>query len=303
MAGIIKMTQPNRKANTLLIESDCLSAMSHLPNASISMILCDLPYGTTQNSWDSPISLNELWKQYNRILKQNGIIVLFSQGIFTAKLILSQEKLFKYKLTWIKSKATNFLNAKKQPLRKSEDICVFYKKQPTYEPQMSYSTPYDKGIRKNQLTGSYGDFKPSHIKSSGERYPTDVIYFKTAESEGNVWHPTQKPVELCRYLIRTYTSENDLVLDNCFGSGSTLVAAALENRNSIGIEKNTDILEFKKKHTDLIDIALSRLDNISNIDLCRSSELQILDDRLQAYMKMITDYPDLSQYWNGLPRV
>ena len=251
-----------------VVQGDCLEVMQHIPDGSIDMILCDLPYGTTQNKWDSVIPLNKLWEQYERIIKNNGAIVLTAQGLFTAKLILSNEKLFKYKIVWIKSKPTNFLNAKKQPLRKHEDICIFYKKQPTYNPQMTEGLPYDKGIRKDQFSGSYGDFKPRHVKSNGERYPNDIIemdlnkwdydnfyfrtkekevqmdciteaiYFKTAESEGKVMHPTQKPVRLGRWLVRTFTNPGDLVLDNTCGSGSFLVAAALENRQYIGIEKN-----------------------------------------------------------------
>ena len=242
-----------------LIEGDCLDILKSLPDSCVDMVLCDLPYGTTQNKWDSVIDLNRLWEQYNRVVKPNGAIVLTSQGVFTAKLILSNENFFKYKLSWEKSKPTNFLNAKKQPLRKHEDVCVFYRKQPTYNPQMKPGEPYDKGVRKDQLSGSYGDFKPKHVKSSGERYPTDVIYFKTAESEGNVWHPTQKPVELARYLVRTYTNPGDLVLDNSFGSGSFLVGAALEGRKFCGIEKNEDVHMFKKDAVDYINVAHSRL--------------------------------------------
>lgn len=242
-----------------LIEDDCLVAMKRLPAKSIDMILCDLPYGTTQNPWDSVIPLDQLWKEYERIIKDKGAIVLTSQGVFTAKLILSNPKLFKYKLIWIKSKPTNFLNAKKQPLRKHEDICIFYKSQVVYQPQMSMGEPYNKGIRKDQLTGSYGDFSPTEVKSNGSRYPTDVVYFKTAESEGPVWHPTQKPVELGKYLIRTFTKPGDVILDNAFGSGSFLVAAFLEGRNYIGIEKNKEMRMFKKKRIDYIELAKNRL--------------------------------------------
>ena len=231
-----------------VIQGDCLEEMKEIPSKSIDMILCDLPYGTTQNKWDSVIDLDKLWTEYYRIIKDNGAIVLTSQGVFTAKLILSNEKHFKYKIVWIKSKATNFLNAKKQPLRKHEDICVFYKKQPNYNPQMTEGEAYDKGFRKDQLTGSYGDFKSNHVKSNGNRYPTDVIayeeqsiedfvYVKTAESEGTVYHPTQKPIELGRYLIRTFTKPGDVVLDNACGSGSFLLSAILENRNFIGIRE------------------------------------------------------------------
>lgn len=242
-----------------LIEGDCLDVMKRIPDKSIDMILCDLPYGTTQNAWDSVIPLDRLWDQYLRIIKDNGAIVLTSQGLFTARLMLSQPKLFKYKWIWEKSKPTNFLNAKKQPLRKHEDVCVFYKKQPVYHPQMKKGESYDKGIRKNQLSGSYGDFQPVHVASDGERYPTDIVYIKTAECEGEVVHPTQKPIELGRYFIRTYTNPGDIVLDNTFGSGSFLVAALLEGRNFIGIEKNKEVSLFKKDEIDYIKVAKERL--------------------------------------------
>lgn len=240
-------------------EGDCLEIMKQLPDNSIDMVLCDLPYGTTQNKWDSVIPLDELWKQYRRVVKDNGAIVLTSQGMFTAELMLSNPSMFKYKWVWEKSKSTNFLNAKKQPLRKHEDVCVFYKKQPIYHPQMIEGEPYDKGVRKNQLSGSYGDFLPVHVQSDGKRYPTDIIYFKTAESEGKVYHPTQKPIELGRYFVRTYTDPGAVVLDNTSGSGSFLVAALLEGRNFIGIEKNEDVALFKKEAIDYIEVTKQRL--------------------------------------------
>lgn len=242
-----------------LYEGDCLDCMRDIPAGSVDMILCDLPYGMTQNQWDCYIPLDKLWEEYNRVIKPNGAVVLTSNGIFTAKLILSQPKSYKYKWVWEKSKPTNFLNAKKQPLRKHEDVCVFYKKQPTYHPQMKPGEPYDKGIRKAQLCGNYGDFEPVHVSSEGERYPTDIIYVKTAESEGAVLHPTQKPIELGRYLIKTYTNPGDIILDNTFGSGSFLVAALMEGRNFIGIEKNEDVALFKKEEIDYIDVAKRRL--------------------------------------------
>lgn len=285
-----------------IYQLDCLIGMQSIKEKTIDMILCDLPYGMTQNHWDSLIPLQDfieivicsknkklnkqeydlycyengitftkgkelwekdhkkgLWSHYNRILKDNGVVVLTSQGRFTSILIQSNFKNFAYKIVWEKSKPTNFLNAKKQPLRKHEDICVFYKKQPTYNPQMKDGEAYNKGVRKNQLTGSYGDFKQTEVKSDGKRYPTDVIYFKTAESEGKVWHPTQKPVELGRYLIKTFTNKGDVVLDNACGSGSFLVAAALENRNFIGFELNKDMRLFKKEKIDYIQICKERL--------------------------------------------
>ena len=258
---MIKPDSPVYPVLNRLYEGDCLQCMKEIPDSSVDMILCDLPYGMTQNQWDCYIPLDRLWEQYLRVIKPNGAIVLTSQGVFTARLILSQPKLFKYKWIWEKSKPTNFLNAKKQPLRKHEDICVFYKRQPVYNPQMTPGDPYDKGVRKNQLSGSYGDFGPVHVHSEGERYPTDIIYAKTAESEGPVVHPTQKPVELGRYLIRTYTNPGAVVLDNAFGSGSFLVAALLEGRNFIGVEKNENVALFKKEVIDYVEVARTRLGN------------------------------------------
>ncbi|MFT4203616.1 MAG: site-specific DNA-methyltransferase [Chitinophagaceae bacterium] len=247
-----------------IFKGDCLEVMKKIGDASVDMILCDLPYGTTQNKWDSVISLDALWEQYRRIIKPKGVIALSSQGIFTAKLILSNEKWFRYKFVWVKSKPTNFLNARKQPLRQHEDICIFYGSQPDYNPVMSPGLPYNKGIRKDQYTGSYGDFKPVQVKSDGERFPTDTLYCKTAESEtgGRVWHPTQKPVALGRYLIRMFTKPGDVVLDNAFGSGSFLVASALEERRFIGIEKNEEVHLFKEQNIDYIDVARKRLKEV-----------------------------------------
>lgn len=242
-------------------EGDCLKLLKRVPDRSVDLVLCDLPYGTTQNRWDSVIDLATLWAEYRRVLKPSGVVVLTAQGIFTARLILSNEAWFKYKIVWEKSKPTNFLNAKKQPLRKHEDVCVFYGKPPTYNPQMRPGTPYDKGVRKNQLSGSYGDFQPAHVRSEGARYPADIVYFKTAESEAErtVWHPTQKPVELGRYLVRTFSNEGDVVLDNAFGSGSFLVAAAIEKRRFIGIERNEEVHLFKNEQIDYVALAAERL--------------------------------------------
>lgn len=277
-----------------VIQGDCLEVMQSIPDKSVDMVLCDLPYGTTQNKWDSVIDLDKLWAEYERIIKDNGAIVLTSQGLFTAKLILSNEKSFKYKITWIKSKSTNFLNAKKQPLRKHEDICVFYKKQPTYNPQMTDGEAYDKGIRKDQYTGSYGDFKPRHVKSNGKRYPNDVVFYeeqpiddyvyvKTAESEGTVYHPTQKPIELGRYLIKTFTNPGDIVLDNACGSGSFLLSAILENRNFIGIEKNEDVLLHKVKPVDYIKVCTDRIAETLKTKKIKEATLRLFKEPIAEY--------------------
>ena len=245
-----------------LYEGDCLEVMQDIPDQSIGMILCDLPYGTTRNKWDSIIPLDDLWAEYKRIIKPKGVIALTSQGIFTARLILSNEAWFRYKFVWVKSKPTGFLNARRQPLRKHEDVCIFYNRQPNYRPIMWQDEPYNKGVRKAQFSGSYNEFEPSLVKSNGERFPTDALYCKTAESEsgGQVWHPTQKPVALGRYLIRMFSDEDDVILDNAFGSGSFLVAAALENRTFIGIEKNKEVHLFKKAKINYMEVAMRRIE-------------------------------------------
>jgi len=247
-----------RMLNTLTA-GDCLELLPSIASGSVDLILADLPYGTTRNRWDSVIPLEPLWREWWRVLKPNGAVVLTSQGAFTARLILSEERRFRYKWVYVKSKATNFLNAKKQPLRRHEDVCVFYRKPPTYNPQMTPGEAYDKGVRKAQLTGSYGDFEPVHVRSSGQRYPTDVLYFKTAEAEGEVWHATQKPVELGRYLVRTYSNPGETVLDCCFGSGTFPLAALLEGRNFIGFERNEDVDRFRDAPIDYVALAVDRV--------------------------------------------
>lgn len=216
--------------------NDCFNIFPQIESGSVDMILCDLPYGTTQCKWDSILPLDKLWKEYNRIIKKNGAIVLFSSQPFTSVLINSNIKNFKYTWVWEKSKATNYLNAKKQPLRASEDICVFYQKQPTYNPQMTEGKPYNKGTALRE-TEVYGSQVAVEVKSDGARYPRNVIYFKTAESEGKVVHPTQKPLALLEYLIQTYSNEGEVILDNTAGSFSTAIAATKLNRNWIGIEQ------------------------------------------------------------------
>jgi site-specific DNA-methyltransferase (adenine-specific)/modification methylase len=263
-----------------LHEGDCLEVMRLIESQSVDMVLCDLPYGTTRNKWDSVIPLDRLWREYQRILKPKGVIALTSQGIFTAKLMMSKEDWFRYKFVWVKSKPTNFLNARRQPLRQHEDICIFYGRQPEYRPVMWQAEPYDKGRRKAQYTGSYGDFKPVQVKSDGERFPTDALYCKTAESEtgGRVWHPTQKPVALGRYLIRMFTAPGAVVLDNAFGSGSFLVAAAIEGRRYIGIEKNREVHLFKEERIDYMRVARERLEEVEKMIAAGEQEPPIFPD-------------------------
>ena len=224
-------------------QGDCLELMREIPDKSTDMVLCDLPYGTTRNKWDSVIPLNKLWEQYERIIKDNGAIVLFSQMPFSAELVHSNLKLFKYEWIWEKDNGTGFLNAKKMPLKIHENILVFYKKLPLYNPQMRTGfKPYK--CKQGRHSTNYGAYEQGHItESNGERYPIDIIKFK----KDSGLHPTQKPVELLEYLIKTYTNENETVLDNCMGSGSTGVACVNTNRNFIGYELNEKYFEIAGK--------------------------------------------------------
>ena len=230
-----------------LIHWDCLIEMQNIPDWSIDMILCDLPYWVSNCSWDIVIPFDKLWEQYNRIIKPNWAIVLFWNEPFSSNLRISNIKNYRYDWIWEKSKSTWFLNSKKQPLRWFENICIFYSKQPTYNPQMKEGKPYNKGIRKQQTQWDiYNNFKQVVVKSNWERYPKNIIYFKTAESEWRVLHKTQKPIALLEYLIKTYTNEWDLVLDNCMGSWSTWVACRNLNRDFIGIELDEKYFEIAK---------------------------------------------------------
>ena len=220
--------------STWLMFGDCLERMKEIPDGSVDMILCDLPYGTTQNKWDSIIPLDELWNQYDRVCR--GAVVLTAAQPFTSLVVCSNLNDFKYDWTWRKEKGTGHLNAKKQPMKDKEDILVFYKKQPTYNPQFTPGKPYNGAARvgKKQQTENYGEYGDIRGDNDGKRYPKQVLEFNSV-GRGGV-HPTQKPLELMEYLIRTYTNEGDTVLDNTMGSGSTGVACKNTNRKFIGIE-------------------------------------------------------------------
>lgn len=228
-----------------LLKGDCLDLMKDIPDKSVDMILCDLPYGTTRNKWDSVIPLSDLWLQYERIAKENAAIVLFSQMPFTAELVTSNIKLFRYEWIYEKSQGTGHLNAKKMPLKVHENILVFYKKLPTYNPQWAKGKPYKctSGVHSK----NYGKQNDHSITiSDGRRYPTDIIKFGRTENDKHL-HPTQKPVALLEYLIKTYTNEGETVLDNCMGSGSTGVACVNTNRRFIGIEIEDEYFNIAKE--------------------------------------------------------
>ena len=218
-------------------QGDCLELMKEIPDKSIDLILCDLPYGITSCKWDSVIPFDKLWEQYDRIIKDNGATVLFGNEPFSSSLRMSHIKNYKYDWIWKKTKASNHLNAKKQPMRIYENICVFYKKQCLYKPQgliygnfNNHRPSRDKKVIGNYV---YGKESNSYV-SNAKNYPNNVL--ELSNPNNNLFHPTQKPVELCEYLIKTYTNENDIVLDNCMGSGTTCVACINTNRHYIGFE-------------------------------------------------------------------
>lgn len=236
-----------------LYRGDCFRLMKDIPDKSIDMILSDPPYACLNKSnkgakWDNEINLQELWKQYERIIKDNGAILLFGQGMFGAKLMMSNSKLFKLDIVWNKVRKTGFLNAKKMPLRQHEQIFVFYKKLPTYNPQMVKCEPHQRNHSRGNGTHketnrNYGKYGKAEDIITDEKYPSSIITFAKGHGKEDWLHPTAKPVELLRYLIRTYSNEGDLVLDNFAGSGSTCVAAIKENRNFIGIEMDNHFFE------------------------------------------------------------
>ena len=230
-----------------LYYGDCLEVMKDIPDKSIDMILCDLPYGTTRNKWDTVIDLDLLWSQYERIIKDNGAIVLFAQTPFDKVLGASNLKMLKYEWIWEKNRGTGHLNAKKMPMKAHENILIFYKKLPTYNPQMREGEAYvRKDCSKNKLNkGNYGKTKESYTTiNKGGRYPLDCLNFKVVE---RTVHPTQKPVALLEYLIKTYTNEGEIVLDNTMGSGSTGVACVNTNRKFIGIELDEKYFNIAKQ--------------------------------------------------------
>ena len=243
--------------NVKLYKGDCLEVMKEIPDKSIDMILCDLPYGTTACKWDSVISFDLLWEQYERITKDNGAIVLFGKQPFTSALIMSNVKIFKYELIWKKNVPTGFFNAKKQQMSIHENILVFYKKQPTYNPQMVKRSEeeYRKSVRINDSECNnpeiYNSGRKKLIRKTAEeqryKYPTTMCEFEKNRKTDTKLHPTQKPVALLEYLIKTYTNENEIVLDNCMGSGSTGIACLNTNRKFIGIEKEEKYFEIAKE--------------------------------------------------------
>lgn len=239
-----------------IILGDCLEGMKRIPDGSIDAIMTDLPYEVLNKSnphaqWDRIIPFEPLWEQYERVIKDNGAIVLFAQGMFTAQLMMSNPKLWRYNLVWDKTRVTGFLNANRMPLRVHEDICVFYKALPTYNPQMRDGFPnHSRGHARGKVAGNrtYGSYNAdiySNITTT-EKFPISILKIQK-EHDSTQYHPTQKPVELLRYLVRTYTNEGETVLDSCCGSGTTAIACIREKRNFICIEKDPNFYDVAKK--------------------------------------------------------
>lgn len=233
-----------------LLQGDCLDLMKGIPDKSVDMILCDPPYGTTNNKWDVVIQMDKMWENYRRVLKENGCVALFCDGMFMAKLMLSNERWWRYNLIWEKVIKTGFLNANRMPLRSTEEIAVFYEKQPTYNPQKvkgvpSHSKGRAVGSRSSEhINRNYGEFLVvDNSKLHGDnKFPGSIISISKPHPSVSV-HPTQKPVELLEWLIKTYTNDGETVLDNCMGSGSTGVACVNTGRKFIGMELCSDYFE------------------------------------------------------------
>lgn len=247
-----------------LIKGNCLEKMKDIEDKSIDMILCDLPYGTTKCKWDSAIPFAPLWEQYNRIIKDNGAILLFAQTPFDKVLGSSNLKMLRYEWIWEKEQGTGNLNANKMPLKKHENILVFYKKLPKYNPQFTNGSPYviSRRYNDNEIFGKTGT-KDGYISKNeeGKRYPVSILKYNRELK--NRLHPTQKPVALLEYLIKTYTNENETVLDNTMGSGSTAIACLNIDRNFIGIELDDTYFETCKNRVN----TYINDNNLENVDV------------------------------------
>lgn len=241
--------------NIQILHGDCLELMRGIPEGSIDMILCDLPYGTTASNWDKIIDFKKMWSQYERIIKDDGAIVLFGSGQFTYKLIESNTKLYKYKWIWFKSKRGNFVNAKNRPMTAYEEIMVFSKgntangskNKMKYYPQGIIAKKTVRHDKSGTRFGTMAGKRPSHrdtIISEYTNYPFDVLQFDSVSKQQ---HPTQKPVPLLEYLVKTYTNEGEIVLDNCMGSGSTGVACVNTGRKFIGMELDKQYFDIAVK--------------------------------------------------------
>lgn len=231
----------------MLVQANCISWLNRLRSGTVGMVLCDLPYGKTRNTWDARLPLDRLWSHWKRVCKPNAAIVLFGQGTFSFLLAASNPDWYRYTLIWEKDRPSGFLNAKRMPLRSHEDILIFYRKQPVYNPQMVDGSPsHGRGsMHGNIASKNYGKYKEQdNTKGETRKYPRSVLRFARPHPP---IHPTEKPVALCEWLIRTFTDPSELVLDNCCGSGTTLVAAARTGRRFIGIDTDPEWVKVSRK--------------------------------------------------------
>ena len=231
---------------------DCLEIMKTIPDKSIDLIVCDLPFGSTANQWDIIIPFDKLWEQYKRIMKKDTAILLFGTGLFTCKLALSNEKMFKYDIIWYKSKCGSSFTAKYRPLAKHENILVFGKGKTKYNPQLLPGEPYTRKWTEHKLNNMKYGFKGVEHNNIGTRHPSTVQFFQQKWRRQDQLHPCQKPVELLEWIIKSYSNVGDTVLDNCSGSGTTGVAAINTNRNWIMIEKEQKYYDRSLKRIELI---------------------------------------------------
>ena len=234
---------------SVLINADCFDILPHIPNKSVNLILCDLPFGITTNKWDSVLDLNILWKEYERILAPKGNIVLFGAGLFAFKLALSNEKLFRYDMVWKKSKCGSPLTAKYMPLKKHELILVFGKSASYYNPQLIEGKPYKRKWTPNKTNNMEYGIAGVSTDNKGTRHPSTILDFPQKWRRQDQLHPTQKPVELIKWLVEAFSKEDDLVLDNCMGSNTTGLACKELNRYYIGIEKDEKFYDISIKRT------------------------------------------------------
>lgn len=236
-----------------LYNADCFDILPKIETGSVDMVLCDLPYGVTNNEKDKALDLQRLWPEYKRIVKENGCIALFAQGMFYVDLIDSNREMFRYDLVWDKEHTTGFLNANRMPLRRHEQIAIFYSKLPTYNPQMVAGKPnHDQGTKRyleGRTNQNYGKFNEVATKLDGMKHPTSILAFRKPHPSV-AFHRTEKPVPLLEWLIRTYTNESETVLDNCMGSGTTGIACVRTNRNFIGIEMDPKYYDIAKMRID-----------------------------------------------------
>ena len=239
----------------IIYHGDCIEGMKILPDNSVDMVLTDPPYGTTQNKWDTVVDMDAFWKEIKRVTKKNSAILIFTQMPFTAKVVMSNPKMFRYEWICEKANPTGFLNARRMPMKCHENVLVFYNKLPVYHPIMEHGKPY-RCNTKDKNSSNYNTVKRSCTENTtGMRFPRDVLKVSWRSAFGKTLHPTQKPVSLCEYFIKTYSNKGDIILDPFIGSGTTAVAAINTERKYIGFEKDDKYF----------DIAQNRLDKLTNI--------------------------------------